>query len=142
MSREIKFRAWMSSEKRMIMWDEMVCDYELQYIFLNQLSDVSPVMQFTGLRDRNGKEIYEGDVVKYSEHEGYSLKSFTAEVRFVESEAYFGYVKIEEDPNDWPDPFLHPFNEHDELHSDFLPYVTVIGNIHETPELIDRKEGK
>lgn len=60
MSREIKFRAWDGEEMHYSEKDG------LQTFFAyvgSEAWESCPLMQFTGLTDKNGKEIYEGDVV-------------------------------------------------------------------------------
>ena len=51
--REIKFRYWYKNTKEMA--------YDIQMVF-PVLSDHPIIMQYTGLKDKNGKEIYEGDI--------------------------------------------------------------------------------
>ncbi len=59
MNNNIKFRSWNKDRKTMEFWD-------LWWNYIEYLSqDEETVMRFTGLKDVNGKDIYEGDIIGY-----------------------------------------------------------------------------
>lgn len=69
--REIKFRVWDNV-------DWMSSPFTLSDIKSGKIGFVNdlPVMQFTGLKDKNGKEIYEGDIIIPNQDYGIAFVAF------------------------------------------------------------------
>ena len=140
--REIKFRAW--DGKKMTQNGIHISLHGYQWNWVDGQSlhgseiNTYPLMQFTGLLDKNSVEIYEGDIVKY---EGYREK-FTGLVKFGEFDAYWPtgahewasaigyYVSVKDQP--------YSLSAMSSFKHDGTPFTTIeiIGNLHENLELI------
>lgn len=97
---------------------------------LIQFDSVCPVMQFTGLTDKNGVEIYEDDVVEFSS----SWDTHVCTVSFSNCKFGFGReIKGELGIND--DCDLVSF-----MNGSGCKGYTVIGNIHQNPELLEQND--
>ncbi len=130
MSRELKFRVWNGTE---MIYDVTVGKFGTFYVnsgdkkdgldpkdsasltpFNTKYHESTPVMQFTGLKDSEGKEIYEGDILSWPE------RQMEAEVKF--NNCKFFLKDVDSD-----------FKEDMNLHHPFR----IIGNIFENPELLN-----
>jgi uncharacterized phage protein (TIGR01671 family) len=118
MARVIKFRCWNAAAKTMHEWDEMM---ELNKIHLLDVQNASyPVMQFTGLKDKNGKEIYEGDSLR--EHHDDGESNYAGVVSWIAEGDWLGWCIMDNIPS----PEL--------LRVENQNTYEVIGNIYESPE--------
>lgn len=133
--REIKFRAWdkrlqqmvldinlLSSSKATVAW---LSDHGMGSYF-NPVAENYQVMQYTGLKDKNGVEIFEGDVTHCTDEP----HSEPHVVEYISDDAAFMVSRRNPDGSlicmEWlVDEFRTPSMN-----------VQVIGNIYENPELI------
>jgi uncharacterized phage protein (TIGR01671 family) len=136
MARIIKFRVWDAENKEMfypkkIEWNNQG---ELRFFNKNNMWNIDMVlMQFTGLKDNKGKEIYEGDIVKQMDIDWDKTPDDAEPANYVMKETMRDVVTMERFPCYWLK------NEHFGYEGEDLvadENCEVIGNIYENPELL------
>lgn len=147
MSREIKFRAWDKETNKyfepayqayMGRLEELTIALSgrLQKRTCRGVADESMfpgryvVEQYTGLKDANGKDIYEGDIIKVSDETG-SL--FVSVVKYFD---YDDYPAFDLDPQYIPTNWYFEANILSTLKDDGTE-IKVVGNVHANPELLE-----
>lgn len=124
--REIKFRAWDGSNliEKMRVGKMELFDDMLAFRFQHFDCDPKQVVfeQFTGLKDKNGREIYEGDLLRAT---GAHLENpKTAIVSWCAEDTAFEAVPVGYSGEPWRLGALNP------------RFWKIVGNIHENPELL------
>ena len=122
--REIKFRAWLSDtendENAGMIYSSKIRMVKFWKSFYDWTGNIKVLMQYTGLKDKNGREIYEGDIVEVvgKGFVGYYAKGI---VEYNECFAEF-IVRSLRTNNTYEMNCNHEYR--------------VIGNVYENPELL------
>lgn len=122
--RPIKFRVWNGTSKswehgpndEVNLFGETILLGEFMRVKIEELNDCVP-LQFTGALDKNGKEIYEGDIMYFPAYEEDKEKHLL--VKYDTDHAAFcvgGFA----------------------IWKDYIEIATIVGNIFETPELLEK----
>jgi len=133
--REIKFRVWDKNRKRMYFWENIEAIHNNGILVIvadnNDWMLVPPnyeLLQYTGLKDEQGKEIYEGDIIRYTYHIGglefpNCIETIKWDIEIT------GFLPLSD----------YDVTEDDQSECCPIPEtIEVIGNIYENPELLEK----
>jgi uncharacterized phage protein (TIGR01671 family) len=126
--REIKFRAWetpRSYHDGKMIYQESFVNNTIQYLVNEKTFNNSRIiMQYTGLKDKNGKEIYEGDIINVFDYDT----------------EFLGYGNVIFKYHSWCINWIDSRSECIMKFDEFIENgreINVIGNIYENPELLE-----
>lgn len=137
-NRDIKFRLWHKGKNQWIhcpgqevnlLGENVLCGGFCN-VPLEELNDLEEC-QFIGKKDNQGREIYEGDIVKFDicgvTHGRYRENDCLGEVWYCEEKAYWAIGKFKNEDFEWHWSFSDDIDE---------KTLTIIGNVFENKELI------
>jgi len=119
MNREIKFRCWDITNKK---WQDVLVGNPLDFKQWTVMHDFD-FQQYTGLKDKNGKEIYEGDIIRIDNG------NHIEEIKWITEKDWFDISKTN------PCPFVGFVNYYNVYKTKLE--IEIIGNVWENPEILN-----
>lgn len=157
--REIKFRAWNKEERKMVFsgkLSELIREThfsgnsktnstpEFSKLIYESLDEEITFLQFTGIYDKNGKEIYDGDicelVILREQREVNPKEALLVVIEYCNASWGFSHLfpnLVVEGDRTWKSFYN---SDADEMWDE--KYFTIVGNIFENPELLKEKPGE
>lgn len=131
----LKFKAWDKDKKVMSIIDEI--DFNSGYILIStgyKSFDEVKLLQYTGLKDKNNTEIYDGDIVEFDTSLAYEYGILNKAIVTISN--IDGVIPVLFTVEECGDIVEWSYFEKDIDELDFFDDCKIIGNIYETPHLL------